>query len=261
MSKIGNASFLGLLGLPWVGSPVSLAVKALHIDNVASRRLKWCSISVVWLQNSLWFLFFLNLAEKFRMFSWYALYIKSFVYLYIWFVFIYTVNTYTKICSLLQTCLFIAMKKWDWEAWKQPNFRMAGEDFHDGTLFFGLRMLWVCGLNEFMEKKRSNGTKWEICGWTKHVESVAAGCWKHLLFVWLCSSTLLWQTTRIKNMFEVSTLAFLPIHWRFPGFTGDLSNVLEQKHYIVLAGLPLGRNWSLELCDLQTARKKHMVWG
>lgn len=195
------------------------------------------------------------------MFSWYALYIKSFVYLYIWFVFIYTVNTYTKICSLLQTCLFIAMKKWDWEAWKQPNFRMAGEDFHDGTLFFGLRMLWVCGLNEFMEKKRSNGTKWEICGWTKHVESVAAGCWKHLLFVWLCSSTLLWQTTRIKNMFEVSTLAFLPIHWRFPGFTGDLSNVLEQKHYIVLAGLPLGRNWSLELCDLQTARKKHMVWG
>ena len=57
MSKIGNASFLGLLGLPWVGSPVSLAVKALHIDNVASRRLKWCSISVVWLQNSLWFLF------------------------------------------------------------------------------------------------------------------------------------------------------------------------------------------------------------
>ena len=94
------------------GSPhwqcgVAAAEMMLHFSRVAA---EFFVISV----------FFLNLAEKFRifLFSWYALYIKLFMYLYIWFVFIYIVNTYTKICSLLQTCLLIAMKKWDWEAWK-----------------------------------------------------------------------------------------------------------------------------------------------
>ncbi len=94
--------------------------------------------------------------------------------------------------------------------------RMAGED----SLW--LRMLWKWA-ERIHENHRSNGTKWEICGWTKRVEIVAAGCWKHPAG---CLAVLVYFAVTnneiSSNPLEISC------------DTGDLQGVFVWKRHIVL---------------------------